>query len=85
LTEKHGKGIEQDLQTAAVDWTRIIVSGLNHGWGVLKFLRQHWDGTIVLKGIQTVADARRVVEAGMQGIVVSNNIPMITTCHMRTT
>lgn len=31
-----------------------------------------WDGPIVLKGIQTVEDALKSVEVGVQGIVVSN-------------
>jgi lactate 2-monooxygenase len=45
--------------------------GLN--WGQLKFLRDHWDGPIVLKGICTVGDARSAVEHGVDGIVVSNH------------
>jgi len=34
---------------------------------------EHWDGPIVLKGIQTVEDALKSVEVGVQGIVVSNH------------
>lgn len=36
-------------------------------------LKKAWDGPIVLKGIQHVDDARMAVEAGMDGIVVSNH------------
>ena len=36
-------------------------------------LKKEWDGRIVLKGIQHVDDARMAVEAGMDGIVVSNH------------
>jgi L-lactate dehydrogenase (cytochrome) len=36
-------------------------------------LRDSWDGPIVIKGIQTVADAQSVVEAGADAIVVSNH------------
>src|SRR5690606_29745726 len=32
-----------------------------------------WDGPIVLKGIQSVADAKAAADAGMAGIVVSNH------------
>ncbi|GAA4504077.1 lactate 2-monooxygenase [Actinoallomurus oryzae] len=42
-------------------------------WDDLAFLREHWDGPIALKGIQDTEDARRAVDAGMDGIVVSNH------------
>jgi len=42
-------------------------------WDDLAFLRDHWAGPIVLKGIQHPDDARRAVDAGMDGVVVSNH------------
>ncbi|GAA3230450.1 lactate 2-monooxygenase [Actinocorallia longicatena] len=42
-------------------------------WDDLAWLREQWDGPIVLKGIQHPEDARRAVDAGMDGIVVSNH------------
>jgi L-lactate dehydrogenase (cytochrome) len=39
----------------------------------LAWLRSTWPGPLVVKGIQTVADARAVVDAGADGIVVSNH------------
>ena len=42
-------------------------------WDDLGFLRDHWAGPIVLKGIQHPGDARRAVDAGMDGVVVSNH------------
>jgi L-lactate dehydrogenase (cytochrome) len=39
----------------------------------LSWLREAWDGPLVVKGIQTVADARAVVEAGADAVVVSNH------------
>jgi L-lactate dehydrogenase (cytochrome) len=39
----------------------------------LAWLRDAWSGPIVIKGIQTVADARLVVDAGADAIVVSNH------------
>jgi lactate 2-monooxygenase len=42
-------------------------------WDDLAFLREHWEGPIALKGIQHTDDARRAVDAGMDGIVVSNH------------
>ncbi|KAJ5388980.1 Aldolase-type TIM barrel [Penicillium cataractarum] len=71
--EKHGKAIEEDIGTAAAEWAHTIFPGISHGWEDIKFLQDHWDGPIVLKGIQTVADAEKAVEYGVQGIVVSNH------------
>ena len=42
-------------------------------WHDLPFLREHWRGPIALKGIQHPDDARRAVDAGMDGVVVSNH------------
>jgi lactate 2-monooxygenase len=71
--EKHGKEIEDDQHAAAAEWTSIVFPGYSHGWEDIKFLQEHWKGPIVLKGIQTPSDALKCVEAGVQGIVVSNH------------
>ncbi|MEU6038137.1 lactate 2-monooxygenase [Actinomadura sp. NPDC047616] len=42
-------------------------------WDDLVFLREHWHGPIALKGIQHPDDARRAVDAGMDGVIVSNH------------
>ena len=39
----------------------------------MKRLQKLWDGPIVIKGIQSVEDARKAVEIGVQGILVSNH------------
>lgn len=39
----------------------------------LSWLRSAWDGPLVVKGIQTVADARAVVDAGADALIVSNH------------
>ncbi|HET8614667.1 MAG TPA: alpha-hydroxy acid oxidase [Actinomycetales bacterium] len=39
----------------------------------LEWVRSCWDGPLVIKGIQTVDDARRVVDAGADAIVLSNH------------
>ncbi|NEA30425.1 alpha-hydroxy acid oxidase [Streptomyces sp. SID13031] len=39
----------------------------------LNWLRSIWDGPLIIKGIQTVEDARRVVDAGADAIVLSNH------------
>ena len=39
----------------------------------LEWIRSQWDGPLIIKGIQTVEDARRVVDAGADAIVLSNH------------
>ena len=39
----------------------------------LAWIKSQWPGKFVVKGIQTVDDARRVVELGVDGIVLSNH------------
>ncbi|MDB5476801.1 MAG: lctD [Phenylobacterium sp.] len=42
-------------------------------WKDLDWVRQHWDGPIVLKGVLDVEDAREAVRCGAAGLVVSNH------------
>jgi lactate 2-monooxygenase len=54
-------------------WLDVMNSGTYREWKHLEILKKHWKGPIVLKGIQTVEDARKAAEYGMDGIVVSNH------------
>ncbi|MGW8376411.1 alpha-hydroxy-acid oxidizing protein [Streptomyces sp. ODS28] len=63
---------EEDLEAAVMRWVPMF-TGTDKAWSRLGFLREHWDGPIVLKGIQHPDDARRAADAGMDGIVVSNH------------
>ena len=42
-------------------------------WSDLAWLRARWQGRVLLKGILDVDDARAAVDAGAEGIVVSNH------------
>jgi isopentenyl diphosphate isomerase/L-lactate dehydrogenase-like FMN-dependent dehydrogenase len=42
-------------------------------WEDLKWIREAWNGPIVIKGIHTAEDARRAVEMGASALVVSNH------------
>jgi lactate 2-monooxygenase len=42
-------------------------------WGDLKFLREHTQLPIVLKGVLHPDDAQKAVDSGMNGIIVSNH------------
>ncbi|MQY15530.1 Lactate 2-monooxygenase [Streptomyces sp. RB5] len=66
------KSPEEDLMAAVLTWVPLY-TGTDKTWDRLPFLREHWDGPIVLKGIQHPDDARRAADAGMDGIVVSNH------------
>ncbi|MFI6444783.1 alpha-hydroxy-acid oxidizing protein [Kitasatospora sp. NPDC050543] len=66
------KPLEEDPGAAALHSARLFSNpGLR--WEELPFLREHWDGPIVLKGICAVEDAELAAEHGMDGIVVSNH------------
>jgi L-lactate dehydrogenase (cytochrome) len=63
---------EENNDAAILRWTQIF-GDPSLTWEDLPFLREHWDGPIVLKGIQSPDDAKRAADAGMDGIVVSNH------------
>ncbi|KAJ7068999.1 FMN-dependent dehydrogenase [Mycena belliarum] len=55
------------------EWLKECNSGLFRSWEDLKFLRDNWDGPLVLKGIQSVQDAEKCLDHGVDGIIVSNH------------
>lgn len=63
---------EDDL-AAAVAYRQRIFQGTARGWDRLEQLRALWDGPIVLKGIQHPDDARAALDAGVDGVIVSNH------------
>ena len=42
-------------------------------WDDLAWLREHWPGRLALKGILDPEDARRAVDHGVDGVIVSNH------------
>lgn len=42
-------------------------------WLDIDWLRDVWDGPIMLKGIQTIEDAKKAVEVGVEAIALSNH------------
>ena len=42
-------------------------------WEDVPWIRERWDGPLVVKGILTVEDARRAVDEGADAIVISNH------------
>ena len=42
-------------------------------WDDIAWVREHWDGKLLVKGVLDPEDARRAVDAGVDGLVVSNH------------
>jgi isopentenyl diphosphate isomerase/L-lactate dehydrogenase-like FMN-dependent dehydrogenase len=66
------KPVEEDPQAAVLHWAQMFADP-GKTWEDLAFLREHWEGPIVLKGVLHPNDARRAADAGMDGVVVSNH------------
>jgi isopentenyl diphosphate isomerase/L-lactate dehydrogenase-like FMN-dependent dehydrogenase len=50
-----------------------LLSNPGATWDDLDWLRDRWSGPLAIKGILTAEDAERAVQAGVDGIVVSNH------------
>jgi lactate 2-monooxygenase len=66
------KPVHEDPNAAVLHFVKMFADPTKT-WDDLGFLREHWDGPIVLKGILHPDDARRAADAGMDGVVVSNH------------
>lgn len=49
------------------------LTDLTKTWDDVAWLRERWDGPLVIKGVISAADARRSVEQGADAVVVSNH------------
>lgn len=70
----------EPLSFASLDrWSGTVAELLNSMFDPtvtfddLAWIKAQWPGKVVVKGIQTVEDARRVVDVGVDGIVLSNH------------
>ncbi|MFD5423937.1 lactate 2-monooxygenase [Streptomyces sp. NPDC127084] len=66
------KPVHEDPNAAVMHFVGMFADPAKT-WPDLDFLREHWDGPIVLKGILHPDDARLAADAGMDGVVVSNH------------
>lgn len=55
-----------------IDIQKLMISD-QLTWEGLGMLRDHWTGSLMLKGIQHPADASRAIDLGCDGIIVSNH------------
>jgi len=64
---KEGRRVTDFLAWIARNFDRSVT------WKDIDWVREVWDGPIVVKGVLDVEDARDAVKAGAQGLVVSNH------------
>ncbi len=69
--ENYDKGRGIPIISARAPQRRHVRDALN--WEDIKWLRDKWQGTLLLKGILAPEDARTASEAGVDGIIVSNH------------
>jgi isopentenyl diphosphate isomerase/L-lactate dehydrogenase-like FMN-dependent dehydrogenase len=77
MTRRHpgrfGDNLRSGEPRVAVETFLDVFSRSNLQWSDLGFLRERTKLPIVLKGIQHPDDARRAIDVGMDGILVSNH------------
>ena len=77
MTRRHPGRFRENLRSGeprvAVETFLDVFSRTDLTWERLSFLREHTRLPIVLKGVQHPDDARRAVDAGVDGLVVSNH------------
>ena len=68
-------GLHHEDGTSAVALSTLINDQFDPSlsWADIDWFRSLWDGPIVIKGIQSTADARRAAEHGVDAIAVSNH------------
>lgn len=66
------KPVHEDPNAAVMHFVGMFADPAK-SWPDLAFLRENWDGPIVLKGVLHPDDARLAADAGMDGVVVSNH------------
>ncbi|HUZ70917.1 MAG TPA: alpha-hydroxy acid oxidase [Candidatus Saccharimonadales bacterium] len=60
-------------------WDRTIAELMNELFDPtmtmadLEWVRSCWDGPLIIKGVQSIADAKRVADAGVEAVVLSNH------------
>jgi isopentenyl diphosphate isomerase/L-lactate dehydrogenase-like FMN-dependent dehydrogenase len=66
------KSPDEDPIATVLHWQSMFGDPAK-SWDDLVWLREHWDGPIVLKGVLHPDDARKAADAGVDGVVVSNH------------
>jgi L-lactate dehydrogenase (cytochrome) len=67
------RGVLDDKALALTELSRSGSAAHCPSWEEIAWIRDQWDGPLVIKGLLTAEDARRAVDTGADGIVVSNH------------
>ena len=67
---KEGSGIKQAISLLQYASEQLDPSLT---WKDIAWIRDEWDGTLIIKGILSIDDARQAVDFGADGIVLSNH------------
>lgn len=75
LNKLYAEGDEEVREAVylGTEWLKECNPGRFRTWDDLKFIRENWDGPLVLKGIQHVEDAEKCLAYGVDGIIISNH------------
>jgi L-lactate dehydrogenase (cytochrome) len=71
-TEPYSFAFDQSGRASTSDLIRKL-SDPSVTFDDLSWLRAAWDGPLLIKGVQTVADAQRAIDSGADGVVVSGH------------
>ncbi len=68
-------GAVQGKQGRVTDFLSWVAKNFDRSvtWKDMDWVRETWDGPIVIKGVLDVEDAKAAVKAGAQGLIVSNH------------
>ena len=66
------KSPDEDPTSSVLRWMGMFGDPAK-SWDDLVWLREQWDGPILLKGVLHPDDARKAADAGLDGVVVSNH------------
>jgi L-lactate dehydrogenase (cytochrome) len=65
-------GVSTDIDEGVMEYVNSQFDR-SISWKDVEWLAEQWDGPLVIKGIQTVADARKAVDAGATAVMLSNH------------
>ena len=66
------KAPDDDPSASVLRWMSMF-GDPGKTWDDLQWLREQWDGPILLKGVLHPDDARKAADAGIEGVIVSNH------------
>jgi (S)-mandelate dehydrogenase len=64
-------GVQPDMAVQAAAMSRQMDMALT--WDSIDWMRRHWDGPVLLKGVLSADDARLALAHGADGVVLSNH------------